>query len=138
MGCFQCVGYVDGNGDNAFCIQGTGCDHVFQRHAVQILHGDESLSVMLADFVDCADVGMVQGRRSLSLSLKARQCLGILGHFIGEKLQRDESVQGYVLGLVNNTHASAAELLENAVMRDDLADHEETFIFGVSPACLIF
>ena len=94
---------------------------------------------MLADFVNCADIGMVQGRSSLSLSLEAGQCLGVFGHFIGQKLQRDESVQGYVLCLVDDTHAAAAEFLENAVMRDDLADHEETVCFlECLPGCFIF
>src|SRR5271166_7055894 len=113
-------------------IKRTSCDQVFQRYAMQILHGDESLSVMLTDLIDRADIGMVQGRSRLGLSLEAKQCLGISGYVIRQKFQRNKSVQGEVFGFVDDTHASAAEFLENAVMRDDLVDHEETSVLGVS------
>ena len=48
---------------------------------------------MLADFVDRADIGMVQRGSSLSLALKAGQRLWVLGHFIGQELQGDKAVQ---------------------------------------------
>ena len=76
-----------------------------------------------SDFVDGADIGMIQRRGGLRFSLKAGQCLRVFGHVVGQKLQRDESVQSYVFGLVHHTHAAAAELFDNAVMRDGLADH---------------
>ena len=96
---------------------------VLQRHAVQKLHGDERLAVLLADFVDGADVGMVQGGGSLGFTLEALQCLGVSGHFVGQELQRNETAEVGVLGLVDHTHAAAAELLDDAVVRDGLADH---------------
>jgi hypothetical protein len=34
-------------------------------------------------------------------------------------------MEGYVLGLVDHTHATAPELLDDAVMRDGLANHSE-------------
>ena len=53
-------------------------DAVLQRHAIQKLHGDERLAVLLADFVDGADVGMVQGRSGSSFALEAVQGLRVL------------------------------------------------------------
>ena len=47
----------------------------------------------------------------------------ISGHFFGQELERDEAVQPRVLGLVHDSHAAAAELLDDAVVRDCLADH---------------
>ena len=96
---------------------------MLQRHAVQKFHDDEGLAVFLPDFIDGADVGMVQGRGRLSLSLEAGQCLRISGHFIRQKLQGDKAVQADVLSLVDHTHATTAEFLDDAVMRDDRADH---------------
>ena len=32
-------------------------------------------------------------------------------------------MQGYVLGLIDHAHATASELLDDAVVRDGLADH---------------
>src|SRR5437899_12016708 len=74
--------------------------------------------------MDSADVGMVEGRSRLRLALKPRQRLGIFGHVIRQELQRNKSVQPRVFGLVDNTHAAATELLDDAVVRDGLANHE--------------
>src|SRR5271166_4434729 len=50
--------------DNSGCVSGReSVDAVLQRHPVQILHDQKYLIVVLADLVDGADVGMVQGRR---------------------------------------------------------------------------
>ena len=51
------------------------------------------------------------------------QRLQISRHFVRQKLQRDETVQSRVLGLVDHAHAAAAQLFENPVMRNRLADH---------------
>jgi hypothetical protein len=38
---------------------------------------------LLVDLVDCANVGMVQGRGGLRLALEAAQGLRIAGNFVG-------------------------------------------------------
>jgi hypothetical protein len=58
-------------------------DDVLQRRPAQELHGDESLPALLVDLVDCANVGMVQGRGGLRLALEAAQGLRIAGNFVG-------------------------------------------------------
>jgi hypothetical protein len=50
------------------------------------LHGDEYLLVLLADFIDRADVGMVQGRRNLCLALEARQSLRVPANGIASRI----------------------------------------------------
>ena len=70
---------------------GRSGDQVLQRRAFQKLHRDERLAVLLADVVNGADVGMVQGRGGLRLTLEAVQGLRILGHFVGQELQRDKA-----------------------------------------------
>jgi hypothetical protein len=42
----------------------------------------------------------------------------------GTNLQRDKAMQGYVLGFVNHTHSVAADLLDDAIVRNGLANHE--------------
>ena len=59
MGSIQCVCHFDGEGKKKLGFQGTPGDEVFERHPVEKLHGDEGMAV-LADVVDCADVGMVE------------------------------------------------------------------------------
>jgi hypothetical protein len=66
---------------------------------------------------------MVQGRGSLSLPLETAESLRIPGDLIGEELQGDETVQLYVLSLVDHAHAAATEFFDDAVVRDGLADH---------------
>ncbi len=78
---------------------------------------------MLADIVDSANVGMIQGGGSLRLALKSSQRLRVSGYFFGKELQGDEAPQARVFGLVDNAHAAAAELLDDAIMRNGLADH---------------
>ena len=66
---------------------------------------------------------MVQSRSRTRFAAETFQCLLILRHIFGEKLQRKEAPKLGVLGLVHNPHAAAAEFLDNAVVRDDLVDH---------------
>src|SRR4029077_1818001 len=89
----------------------------------QVLHGDKSLSVLLVNFVDGTDVRMVQGGGRLRLPLEATQCLRVLSHFVRQKLQSDETVKLDVFRLIDDTHAAAAQLLRNLIMRDRSADH---------------
>jgi len=96
---------------------------MFQRHAVQKLHDQEGMAVLLPDFVDRADIGMVESRGRLRLPLETGQGLGVLCDGVGQKLQSDKPVQVYVLGLVHHTHAATAQLFDYAVVRDGLADH---------------
>ncbi len=79
---------------------------------------------MLADLVNGADVGMVQSRRSPSFASKTLERLQVPGKLVRQKLQRDKPPQLSVFGLVNDTHAAAAQFFDNAVMRDVLVDHK--------------
>ena len=77
-----------------------------QRLAVQKLHGDERSSVVLADLVNRADVGMVQCRRRSRLAPKTFQRQWFARRVFGKKLEGDQAPQRSVLGLVDHTHAT--------------------------------
>ena len=94
---------------------------MFQRHAVQKLHGDESVTVRLADVVNRADIWVIKCGCGLGFALKAGECLWVTGNFLGQELKGDEAMQPSVLSFVDNTHAAAAQLLDDAVVRDGLA-----------------
>ena len=66
---------------------------------------------------------MVQRRRSSRFTAEAFQGLRIFRHVLRQELQRDKAAKFDVLGLVDHTHPAAAELLDDAVVRDGLADH---------------
>jgi hypothetical protein len=96
---------------------------MLQGHAVKKFHHDEGLAFTLADFVDGTDVGMIQGRCGTSLPAEAFERPRVSGNICRQELQGDEATNLRVLGLVHDTHPTAAELLDNAVVRDGLADH---------------
>ena len=60
---------------------------VLQGHAVQKLHGDEGLTIVLADFVDGADVGMVQGGSGLASRWKRARACGSLATSSGRNFR---------------------------------------------------
>ena len=53
---------------------------------------------------------------------KALQRLQVFRHVFRKELQGDVATEAQVLGFVDHTHATAAELLEDAVVGDGLAD----------------
>ena len=88
------------------------------------------LPFVLADFVDGADVGMVQGGGRTGLAPEALQSLRVLRDLVGKELEGDKATERGVLGLVNHAHPAAAELLDDAVVRDGLADHAQACYGG--------
>ncbi len=114
---------LDGQWQQNFQFERPSRNAVLQSHAIQEFHGDERLPVLLADVVNGADVGVIQRRSSLRLTLKPAKRLRIARHFVRQKLQGDETMQPSVFGLIDNTHSAATELLDDAIVRDGLADH---------------
>jgi hypothetical protein len=69
-----------------------------------------------------ADIWVVQGGSGLSFPLKSSERVRITGDTVRKEFQGNEAMQTDVFGLINHTHAAAAELLNDAVVRDGLAD----------------
>ena len=66
---------------------------------------------------------MIQGRGGPGLQRKRSSTTGFCAT-LGQELQRDQAMQPRVFGLVDHAHPAAAELFDDAVMRDGLADHK--------------
>jgi hypothetical protein len=92
-------------------------------HRVQKLHGDKRIAMLVVNFVDGADIRMVQCRGGLRFALKASEGLHIFGNVVRQELKGHKAVQLYVLGLIDHTHTTAAQFLDDAVVRDGLANH---------------
>jgi len=86
------------------------------------------MAILLPDLMNRADIGMTKRRSGLRLTLEPGQGLGVSDDVIGQKFEGHKAVEGYVLGLVDDAHPTPAELLENAVVRDGLADHRERIL----------
>jgi len=113
----------DGEREHHFQIQRPAGDAVLERHAIQEFHGDESLSILLADVVNGADVWMIEGGRRLSLALETPERLRIASYFIGEEFESDEASEASVFRFINHPHAPAPKSFNDAVVRNCLADH---------------
>jgi len=61
VGGIERVGNLDGDIEQAIEFHRPAVDGMFQGAAVEEFHGDESFAVVLADIVDGADAGVVQG-----------------------------------------------------------------------------
>ena len=112
------IGDLDGQRQQSFHLQRTPPDPLPQCHPIQKLHGDESSSVVFADFVDRADVGMIQCRRRPRLSPKALQSRRFPRCVFGKELQCRQPPEQSVPSFVDNSHPTAAQWAQHAVVRD--------------------
>jgi len=78
---------------------------------------------VFADFVDGANIGMVESGSGAGFATKAFESLRVARELVGQKFEGDEAAEFGVFRLVDDAHTAAAELLDDAVMRDSLADH---------------
>jgi hypothetical protein len=114
---------LDSQRQNQFGLHRSPSNTVLQSQPVQVLHRDECFAVLVINFVNRADIGVIQCRGSFGFALKAAEGLRVFGYVVGQELEGDEATELHILSLVDNTHPAAAQLLQNAVVRDGLADH---------------
>jgi hypothetical protein len=98
---------------------------VLQRLATEEFHDQEWLAILLPDFVDGANVGMIESRGCPGFAPEALEGLAVAGQRIGQEFQRDVAAEAQVFGFVHDTHAATAELFKDAVMCDGLPNHGE-------------
>ena len=81
---------------------------------------------MIADFVDRADMRVIQRRGGARFAQESvdRCAVSMLGR---EKLQRDLAAQDEVFGKIDLAHPAASQLVEHAIMRKSLAHHRGIF-----------
>ena len=123
VGSIERVGNLDGEGQHYGRVQRPSCNPVLQRQPIQKFHGDERLPVLLANVVNRTDIGVIQCGGGMGFALKTGECLRVTGNVLRQELEGDEPMQPRVLSLVNHTHAATPQPLQDAVMRDGLANH---------------
>jgi hypothetical protein len=117
------VGDFYGEGDKNFEVERASGDTVLEGDALEVFHGDEGPSFKLTDVMDGADMWVVQCGCGLGFTLEAAQGLRVFSDVVRKEFEGNETVQACVLGLVDYSHPAAAQLLDDAVVRDGLADH---------------
>jgi len=81
-----------------------------QRLPFDELHGDEDVALCLADFVDRAEVRVIERRRRTRFSHQAlaRGWIGLV--FGSQELDRDRAAELKIVGQVDVRHPAGAEL----------------------------
>src|SRR6266436_3849624 len=92
--------------------------------AVHELHDDKVLSIFFADVVNRADAGMIEGRGCFGFASKPLNRGGTLLGFLRKEFQRDHTFQTGIFCFVHHAHAATAQLLDDAVVRNDATDHK--------------
>jgi len=122
------VGGIKGIGDfGSDCkellhVERAASDAMLQGSAVEVLHGDKGLLAVPADFIDGANVRMIQCGSRASFAAEAFERLRIVGELFGQEFESDRPAEFGVLRFVDHPHPAAANPFKHAVMGNGLPD----------------
>jgi hypothetical protein len=116
----QRIGNLDAQIEHRFDLQRLAGDPVPECLPLQQFHGDEGPSAHFVNFVDRADVRVVQRGRSFGFALKTAEGLRIVCKFVGQELEGNKPSELEVFRFIDHAHASAADLADDAVMGNRL------------------
>ena len=94
-------------------VLGPAVDLLGEAAAVDEFEGEVGEATGLADVVDLDDIGVLEAGDGLGLPVEAGQGLGAGVGAGQDHLERDQTTQVDLAGLVNDPHAAAAQLLED-------------------------
>ena len=97
-------------------------DPLAERLAAQQLHRDVVMTLVLADVVDRADVGVIERGRGARLAPEAAEAGRAFRDVLGKELERDLTAEPGVDRAVDDSHPAPAELGENPIVGDRAAD----------------
>ena len=102
-------------------LDGLLSDAAFESLALEEFHGDKRPPFEASDIVNGADIRVIERRRSARFAAESLDRLRVLRNVVGEKFQGDASAQPGVLGLVDHSHSAAAQLFQDAIVRNGAA-----------------
>ena len=94
--------------------------------ALQQRHNQEGLTLVLAEFVDRADIGMFERGSGTGFECKALQRTGIGCCFLKKEFQSDLTAQPVIFGAVHEPHAAAIEAFEHFVVANSVANQRKS------------
>src|ERR1022692_1022103 len=118
MGRVQSISDVDGDVEELLDVDWPIVDQVLESPSFEKLHYEECPTVLFADVIDDADVGMVQRGGGTRLAAKPFESLGIAFDILREELECDQAAKADVLGLIHHAHSAAADFLDDTIVRD--------------------
>ena len=102
------VGDFYGDRKELFGVQRTAIDLMLESDAIQKFHRDEALLTIFSDFINSANVGMVQCGRGAGFTAKTLEGLRVARNIVRQKFQGDETAELGVFGFVDDAHATTA------------------------------
>src|SRR5215467_390417 len=87
MGGIKRIGDLNRDGKKLLGVERAPRDAMLQGGTVEVLHGDKGLLAVPADFIDGANVRVVQGGSRASLAAEAFERLRIIGEFLGQEFE---------------------------------------------------
>jgi hypothetical protein len=92
--------------------------------AFEEFHDEEATAVfVLANFVDGANVGVIESGGSASFAEETIEGNFVARKIVGKKFESDQAAESGVFGFVDDAHTTAAELLNDAIVRKSLAEN---------------
>src|ERR1700751_6243305 len=92
-------------------------DHCIETVPLEILHDQVGIAAPVAEFVDGDNIRVLKARGRLGLAEEAANQLRIVPHATGH-FDSDESTEVRVLALINHTHPTSTQNLDNVVLAD--------------------
>src|SRR5678810_556036 len=86
--------------------------------AMELLQGDEGLTVLFADLVNRADVRMIERRRRPRFEPEALGGLRAALQVAWQELQRDVPAKRQILGLIDDAHTARADAAQDPIVGD--------------------
>jgi hypothetical protein len=117
------VGNLRGQPQQQADIERTAVDRARERAPLEQLHRDERPPLVLVHLIDGADVRVVQRRGGARFAQEALHRLRLVGAILRQELERHLARELHVFGEIDHAHAARAERVEDAIVRDGLADH---------------
>ncbi len=121
------VGELDAEIDGVVDRQRLAGDRVAEQIAVEQLHDDELLSVVVGDFIDGADIRVAEAGRDARLVLKTKNSRVVRRALRRQQLDRHCASQRQIFSLVDDPDRTLAQFLENAVVGNGGANHLFTY-----------
>src|SRR5262249_2950723 len=102
------VGGLNTKSDGGARDEGAVIDQITQRTTVDIFHGDEVSTASLADFVDGADMWMVE-RGGVAGFVQEASARSVIGALTVDDFYGPLAVEARVVGQIHSAHPTAAQ-----------------------------
>ena len=117
----QSIADLDRDFERARQFQGMTANQFADIATGNKLHHDKMQAIKFGQIMNCADVGMIQGRGQLGLALKAF-AINLVNRKLGRKqLEGYGAVEFGIEGLIDRALAALAKFSENFVLPDALS-----------------